>query len=196
MTQTQSDTATWRPRWSGARRWLSLGVLAAASVLIVACDGDDDGDSLDDLNGDASPTVTATSTDTETATSTPEGTAEGTDTASPTATTDGGGAGGPIAVEMIDIAYSETAITARAGEEITLEFDNTGALEHTFTIDDIEAEGIPEEYSSDSWDIDVFLQAGQTATLTFTPSEAGEYEFYCTIPGHEEAGMVGTLTVQ
>jgi plastocyanin len=25
--------------------------------------------------------------------------------------------------------------------------------------------------------------------------KAGEYEFYCTIPGHEEAGMKGTLTV-
>jgi uncharacterized cupredoxin-like copper-binding protein len=25
--------------------------------------------------------------------------------------------------------------------------------------------------------------------------EKGKYEFYCTIPGHEEAGMKGTLTV-
>ena len=25
---------------------------------------------------------------------------------------------------------------------------------------------------------------------------AGEYRFYCNVPGHETAGMVGTLTVE
>ena len=28
---------------------------------------------------------------------------------------------------------------------------------------------------------------GTTATVLFTPTEAGEYEFACTIPGHKEA---------
>jgi uncharacterized cupredoxin-like copper-binding protein len=37
--------------------------------------------------------------------------------------------------------------------------------------------------------------AGQ-GKLTFTPSKAGTYEFYCTVAEHKEAGMVGTLTVK
>ena len=37
--------------------------------------------------------------------------------------------------------------------------------------------------------------AGQ-GKLTFTPSKAGTYEFFCTVAGHKEAGMVGTLTVK
>ena len=37
---------------------------------------------------------------------------------------------------------------------------------------------------------------GQSATLEFTPSKPGTYEFWCTVSGHKEAGMNGTLVVQ
>lgn len=36
---------------------------------------------------------------------------------------------------------------------------------------------------------------GTTATVMFTPTKAGEYDFTCTISGHKEAGMVGKLVV-
>ncbi|MCH7860368.1 MAG: multicopper oxidase domain-containing protein, partial [Proteobacteria bacterium] len=36
---------------------------------------------------------------------------------------------------------------------------------------------------------------GTTASVIFTATEPGEYEFFCTIPGHKEAGMVGRLIV-
>jgi uncharacterized cupredoxin-like copper-binding protein len=38
---------------------------------------------------------------------------------------------------------------------------------------------------------------GGTATASLTvPLAAGEYEFYCAVRGHVEAGMKGTLTVE
>ena len=37
--------------------------------------------------------------------------------------------------------------------------------------------------------------AGTNASVIFTPTEAGVYEFACTLPGHKEAGMVGKLIV-
>jgi len=31
--------------------------------------------------------------------------------------------------------------------------------------------------------------------LAAAPAQAGRYEFYCCVPGHEQAGMKGTLVV-
>lgn len=44
-------------------------------------------------------------------------------------------------------------------------------------------------------DIHVAAAPGSRNTIEFTPSEPGEYEFVCTVAGHKEAGMVGTLVV-
>ncbi|TMW73916.1 plastocyanin/azurin family copper-binding protein [Alteribacter natronophilus] len=35
----------------------------------------------------------------------------------------------------------------------------------------------------------------ETSSIIFTPLKTGTYEFFCTIPGHKEAGMRGTLIV-
>ena len=41
----------------------------------------------------------------------------------------------------------------------------------------------------------VHALSDKQVTVTFTPTDPGTYEFYCTIPGHREAGMVGSLVV-
>ena len=38
--------------------------------------------------------------------------------------------------------------------------------------------------------------AGGTGTGTFTIERAGTYTFVCSVPGHSDAGMKGTITVQ
>ncbi len=42
----------------------------------------------------------------------------------------------------------------------------------------------------------VAAAAGSRGTLTFTPTKPGQYEFYCTVAGYKEAGMVSVLTVK
>jgi uncharacterized cupredoxin-like copper-binding protein len=42
----------------------------------------------------------------------------------------------------------------------------------------------------------VAAMMGQTGVLEFTPTKPGTYEFFCTVAGHKEAGMVGTLVVK
>lgn len=87
-----------------------------------------------------------------------------------------------FAIEMIDIAYTQTELVVPANTEITINLVNNGAAVHTFTIDELDVA------SGD-------LASGETSSVTFDTGEPGEYEFYCSIPGHREAGMVGTLTV-
>jgi nitrite reductase (NO-forming) len=83
---------------------------------------------------------------------------------------------------MVDLAFDPTELTIPAGTDVTITLVNNGALEHNFVID---ALGV----QSDT------VSAGGTTTVTIN-AEAGDYEFYCGVPGHKEAGMVGTLHLQ
>jgi uncharacterized cupredoxin-like copper-binding protein len=38
--------------------------------------------------------------------------------------------------------------------------------------------------------------AGMGASVSFVPTKPGTFEFFCAVPGHKEAGMVGTLIVR
>ena len=105
---------------------------------------------------------------------------EGGDAAAPPA--DAAGAT-TVDVEMKDIAFAEKELTVPANSEITINLTNTGAASHNFTIDALTVA------SGD-------YVAGQTGTVTFKTGAPGEYEYYCSIPGHKEAGMVGKLIVQ
>jgi plastocyanin len=52
------------------------------------------------------------------------------------------------------------------------------------------------------WNLDEFdahtnvLAVGNQETVEFVASQAGEFEYYCSVPGHRAAGMVGTLIVE
>jgi plastocyanin len=86
-----------------------------------------------------------------------------------------------ITIQAEDIKFDTTTITARVGQTVNVTYQNVGALEHNFLIDEF---GVEEK-----------VQPGQTITFSFTPTSAGTYQYYCNVPGHIEAGMVGTLTV-
>ena len=81
-----------------------------------------------------------------------------------------------------DLMFDPMTLTAKVGQPVTVNFKNGGALEHSFVIDKL---NVKLEH----------VQAGQTASVTFTPTAAGAYEFYCDVAGHKDAGMKGTLTV-
>jgi uncharacterized cupredoxin-like copper-binding protein len=81
-----------------------------------------------------------------------------------------------------DLSFQKDSLTAPAGE-VTLVMENPSALEHDIAI---KGNGVDEKGET----------VGQGGTSRVTAVlEAGEYEFYCSVPGHEAAGMKGTLTV-
>jgi uncharacterized cupredoxin-like copper-binding protein/mono/diheme cytochrome c family protein len=81
-------------------------------------------------------------------------------------------------VESHDIFFQPTEIDVPSDTEVTILLPNLGAAPHNFSIDAL--------------DISVDIAPGETKEVTFTAPE-GTYEYYCNIPGHAEAGMVGTL---
>jgi plastocyanin len=99
--------------------------------------------------------------------------------------TGGGEQGASAALEFtaVDIDFREAEATGAAGElEVTL--TNEGAIEHSWVVEGHEA------------DLRLYTQqAGATDEGAIT-LDAGEYTYYCDIPGHRQAGMEGTLTVE
>lgn len=112
-----------------------------------------------------------------------------------------------VSLTATDIAYDVTQMAVPVNQPVRLTLANDGVLEHDFTIREIAVEGVhgPAEseaddhaMSEDVHDLALHVAApanGGQAVLEFTPTEAGEYEYYCTVSGHKEAGMVGTLVV-
>jgi hypothetical protein len=55
---------------------------------------------------------------------------------------------------------------------------------------------LPHAFDMDSLDIHVQLPPSSTTAVAIKPAGPGNVEFYCGVPGHREAGMVGTLSVE
>ncbi len=82
------------------------------------------------------------------------------------------------------LAYVETDVSAKAGND-TIEFDNPSSTGHDVVIED--------ESGGEVAKTEVITDSTTTATADLQP---GTYTFYCSVPGHREAGMEGTLTVK
>jgi plastocyanin len=81
-----------------------------------------------------------------------------------------------------ELRFSKQALESPAGT-ITLVMENPSAIEHNIAV---RGEGVDERGA--------VVGQGETSRVT-VELEPGEYEFYCSVPGHDEAGMNGTLTV-
>jgi manganese oxidase len=92
----------------------------------------------------------------------------------------GGGDAGETTVALSEFALAPASVTVPAGG--TLRVVNDGAAAHNLSVTgtDLITEDLP---------------AGESGTLDVSSLEPGEYEILCTIPGHADAGMTGTLTV-
>jgi plastocyanin len=80
------------------------------------------------------------------------------------------------------LSFNTTKLSAKAGK-VTIEMANMSPVEHNVTI----AQG-----STVLGATPTFKGAKKSVTLTLA---AGSYTFYCSVPGHRQAGMEGVLTV-
>jgi plastocyanin len=82
-------------------------------------------------------------------------------------------------VELDDFYFEPTVIEGKPGSTVTLELENEGQVEHSFTID--------------SQNVDQDVEPGESAKVTVTIPRSGAVSFYCKY--HKGSGMAGALEV-
>ena len=86
-----------------------------------------------------------------------------------------------ITVKLEGMLFHQEQVQVAVGQPVTLHLVNEDGYAHAFDLD--------------AFDIHLQLAAEETAEVTFTPTQTGTFSFYCGSPGHEAAGMVGSITV-
>jgi plastocyanin len=82
-----------------------------------------------------------------------------------------------------ELSFDTGALEARAGR-VTIQMENPSSVPHNVSI---EGGGVDEEGKT--------VEQGGTSKVT-AELRPGEYDFYCSVSGHREGGMEGTLTVR
>lgn len=83
-----------------------------------------------------------------------------------------------------ELAYTATEATAKAGK-VTVDFNNPQGLTHDVAIENEKGETVGQT--------ELVADEETSTTVNLKP---GTYHYYCTVPGHREAGMEGTLVVK
>lgn len=150
------------------KKLAALAVLALAALALAACGS----------SSEESSSTEATSQ---------ESTAEA-DGASQRSGGEGSGGGGSTVAFETDpqgnLAYTTTETTAKAGK-VTIEFNNPQSLTHDVVIENSHGEEVAAT--------ELIADGSDSTTANLKP---GTYTYYCSVPGHRDAGMEGTLVVK
>ena len=82
------------------------------------------------------------------------------------------------------LEYNTKSLSAKAGK-VSVDFTNSAALPHNVTIESSSGEKVGATPT--------FSGGSKSVAVTLKP---GTYKFFCSVPGHRQAGMEGTLTVK
>ena len=101
----------------------------------------------------------------------------------------GGGGGGGETVDVSadpnsNLQFEQSSLSATAGSD-TFDFTNDAPITHDFCIED--------SNGSEVGCSDTVSGGSTTLTANLKP---GQYTYYCSVDGHRDAGMEGTLTVK
>jgi len=112
-----------------------------------------------------------------------------------------------VTLQAAEFRFEPSRVEVMAGQQVTITMDNMGTVEHDFVIQEIPVEQsdagselATPGHTMDEMEVEPAVHMGAMArmssSVTFVPTKPGSYEFFCAIPGHKEAGMVGMLEVR
>lgn len=87
-----------------------------------------------------------------------------------------------LLVQTQDFKFAQEEIYVSVGTDVKLALFNEDVLAHSFDVDEL--------------DLHIAMPANDSAERSLTITQSGTYTFYCAVPGHRQAGMVGTLIVE
>jgi plastocyanin len=162
---------TAQPKAHRSRRRLAFLPVLIGIVALAGC-------------GSSSKSSSSASTPETPAASTPSTSSS---TASTTPAPAAGGAGSSLSLAANpegQLAYNTKSLTAKAGK-VSIDFTNKSPVPHNVTIESPSGQqvGATPTFVGESKALSVSLKAGA-------------YKFFCSVPGHRQAGMEGTLTVK
>ena len=89
--------------------------------------------------------------------------------------------GGRLEIVSKAFSYEPSTITVTAGDRATLS---------------LQSKDLPHDVTVEELGIELLAEGGETVEKGVVFERPGTYTFFCSIAGHREAGMVGTLVVQ
>jgi plastocyanin len=87
-----------------------------------------------------------------------------------------------VTVVANDFSFTPSEITIEGDDGFNLTLVNEGRLLHDITIPEL--------------NIQLVASAGETVSTGVAEAPPGEYRFFCSVPGHADAGMVGVLVIE
>lgn len=113
-----------------------------------------------------------------------------------------------------EMQYNVDVLSAAVGETVTFELTNEGKKSHELTLGDAAYQETAQEMMEMMTDMGIdpdspehvaihakagntiIVKPGETRSLTWKFTKAGDVLFECNFIGHAEAGMIGTITVK
>jgi plastocyanin len=154
------------------------------------------------------PTPTLTPTSTPTPTPTPTSTPTPTPTSTPTPTPTPTAMnitlyGGMVSATAYGFGFTQDTIKSNpsptlnltVGVPVNLTFIVVGNVPHAFKITAEKTMNSPALFGSEAGTSSSPILPGNQVTITFTPTEAGDFYYVCPVPGHIELGMWGYVKI-
>jgi plastocyanin len=135
----------------------------------------------------AASALVACGGDDDSDTTTPESSGKGAADAEQPAT---GGGGGSATIKLSAdpsgaLAFDTDQLDAKAGS-VTIDFSNPAPIGHDVVVEDSSGEELGKTP----------VITDSEETLAISDLKPGDYTYFCSVPGHREGGMEGTLTVK